>query len=111
MPRRGFRPPSNKKRTPPAASQALSCGAAAVSFTHRRASDKRWRMDKLLDVLRPALPSELVIAAALVLLLLLAWPPVREIWQVSIPSHRAYASEKRRLELLKLKLEVEALKK
>ena len=68
-------------------------------------------MDKLFELLQPGLPPWLVPPGAIMLLFLIAWPVLREIWTGVIPSYRRYAREKRRLELLKLYYEVEAIKK
>ena len=68
-------------------------------------------MDKLFDALVPRLPTSLAIPAALVLILLLAWPNIRIIWQDIIPFYRSYSREKMRLELLKLRYEIEAIRK
>jgi hypothetical protein len=46
----------------------------------------------------------------IVAVIVFAWPALRQIWQDTIPSHRAYSREKMRLELLKLLCEVEAIK-
>jgi hypothetical protein len=66
-------------------------------------------MEQLFELLRPTLPSWMVAPAIIVLLFLFLWPTLRDIWMEVIPSHRTYTSEKRRLELLKLHLEVQAL--
>lgn len=68
-------------------------------------------MDKLFEALMPRLPPWLIPPGAIVVLLILAWPVLSEIWIVVIPSYRRYAREKRRLELLKLYYEIEAIKK
>ena len=68
-------------------------------------------MEKLFESLQPGLPPWLVPPGAIILLFLIAWPALREIWTGVIPSYRKYAREKRRLELLKLYYEVEAIKK
>jgi hypothetical protein len=52
-----------------------------------------------------------VLPGAIILLFLVAWPALREIWTGVIPSYRRYGREKRRLELLKLYFEVEAIRK
>lgn len=67
-------------------------------------------MDKVLESLLPTLPPGFVVPGAIILLFLIAWPALREIWTGVIPSYRRYAREKRRLELLKLYYEVEAIK-
>jgi hypothetical protein len=66
-------------------------------------------MDKT-DLLKLALPAWLITPAAITALFLLAWPSLRDVWQAIIPSARTYAAEKRRLELLKLRLEIETLR-
>jgi hypothetical protein len=63
------------------------------------------------DSLLLKLPPWLITPAAILALFLLAWPILREIWTEMIPSHRAYAREKRRLEVLKLYYEIQAIKK
>lgn len=68
-------------------------------------------MEKIFEALLPGLPPWLVPPGAIMLLFLIAWPALREIWTGVIPSYRRYAREKRRLELLKLYYEVEAIKK
>jgi hypothetical protein len=68
-------------------------------------------MEKIFETLLPGLPPWLVPPGAIMLLFLIAWPALREIWTGVIPSYRRYAREKRRLELLKLYYEVEAIKK
>ena len=68
-------------------------------------------MDKLFEALMPQLPPWLIPPGAIIVLLILAWPVLSEIWSVAIPSYRRYAREKRRLELLKLYYEIEAIKK
>ena len=68
-------------------------------------------MDQLVESLLPRLPAWLIPPGTVVLLLLLIWPVLREIWTEVIPSYRKYAREKRRLELLKLYYEVEAITK
>jgi hypothetical protein len=68
-------------------------------------------MEKIFESLLPGLPPWLVPPGAIMLLFLIAWPALREIWTGVIPSYRRYAREKRRLELLKLYYEVEAIKK
>jgi hypothetical protein len=68
-------------------------------------------VEKIFESLLPGLPPWLVPPGAIMLLFLIAWPALREIWTGVIPSYRRYAREKRRLELLKLYYEVEAIKK
>ena len=68
-------------------------------------------MEKIFESLLPGLPPWLVPPGAIMLLFLIAWPALREIWTGVIPSYRRYARERRRLELLKLYYEVEAIKK
>jgi hypothetical protein len=68
-------------------------------------------MGKIIDVLLPQLPASLVIPTALVLILILMWSRLRQIWQDVLPSYRSYSQEKMRLEILKLRYEIEAIKK
>jgi hypothetical protein len=67
-------------------------------------------MDKLLELLQPALPAWLITPAIVVALFLLAWPSLRDIWQSIVPSARHYSAERQQLELLKLRLEIETLR-
>jgi hypothetical protein len=68
-------------------------------------------MGDVLQLLTKTLPPQLLAPVAAVLVTLLLWPTLRDVWQSTIPSHRTYTREKRRLELLKLTVEIEALRK
>jgi hypothetical protein len=68
-------------------------------------------VDQLVESLLPRLPAWLIPPGTVVFFLLLIWPVLREIRMGVIPSYRKCAREKRRLELLKLYYEVEAIKK
>jgi hypothetical protein len=68
-------------------------------------------LEGILEALLPKAPSWLLVPGTIILLLLFAWPSLQEIWRGLIPSYRAYAREKRRLDLLKLYYEIEAIKK
>jgi hypothetical protein len=68
-------------------------------------------LDKLVETLLPAAPQWLIVPGTVILLVLLAWPVLSEIWTGVLPSYRRYAREKRRLELLKTYYEIEAIRK
>jgi hypothetical protein len=68
-------------------------------------------MDGIFDKILPKLPAWMIVPIAIFWLFLLAWPVLKEIWFSVIPSYRAYTREQRRLELLKLYYEIEAIKK
>ena len=68
-------------------------------------------MDKLFDVLMPRLPPGAIIPAAVFLIVIFAWSQLRGVWEDLLPSYRAYSRQKRQLALLKLRYEIEALKK
>jgi hypothetical protein len=68
-------------------------------------------LENLLEALLPKAPPWLLVPGAVILIFLLAWPSLHEIWTILIPSYRVYAREKRRLDLLKLYYELEAIKK
>jgi hypothetical protein len=57
-------------------------------------------VDALLKVLVPSLPAWLIAPVAIMVIVIIAWPSVRQIWQDSILFYRLYAREKMRLELL-----------
>ncbi|MGE0718207.1 MAG: hypothetical protein AB7P02_22360 [Alphaproteobacteria bacterium] len=66
-------------------------------------------MDKLFDILRPALPTWIIIPGTALLMVLGLWPTLRDIWQATAPWNRSYSRDRRRLELIKLQLEIRAL--
>ncbi|MCC7271697.1 MAG: hypothetical protein IT561_03450 [Alphaproteobacteria bacterium] len=68
-------------------------------------------MDKLFDILRPALPTWIIVPGTALLMVLGLWPTLRDIWQATVPWNRSYLRDRRRLELIKLQLEVRALAK
>jgi len=68
-------------------------------------------LDKMLPGLLSPLPAWLVWCLFFVLILLKAWPTIREMFRDALPTYRSYTREKMRLELLKLIYEIEALKK
>jgi hypothetical protein len=68
-------------------------------------------LDKLVEMLLPGTPRWLIVPGTVILLILLAWPVLSEIWTGVLPSYRRYTREKRRLELLKTYYEIEAIRK
>ena len=80
-------------------------------MAHFGSGKSKFAVDALLKVLVPGLPAWLIVPAAIMVIIIIAWPGVRQIWQDIIPSYRLYAREKMRLELLKLMCEVEAIRK
>jgi hypothetical protein len=68
-------------------------------------------MPKFTDALLGTLPSWLAWPVAALILLVLGWGKIRDFGSDIFPSQRLYAREKRKVELLKLIYEVEAIKK
>jgi hypothetical protein len=66
---------------------------------------------KFAETLIGTLPVWLILAMALLIFCVYVWGKIRETVADFVPSHRRYIKEKRRLELLKLAYEVEAIKK
>lgn len=68
-------------------------------------------LEKFLDLILPKTPPWLIVPLTIIVLLLFAWPTLRDIFTESLPSYRKYAREKQRLELLKLYYETEGIRK